>query len=80
MISRVSISALSLLFEIELQIIIIVGPADRLKARTSQILISKRGFHFKEMARRVHYDIEKSSALTLNALAALLEKSREITN
>ncbi len=80
MISRVSISALSLLSEIELQIITIVGFADRLKARTSQILILKRGFHFKGMARRVHYDIEKSSALILNALTALLEKSREITN
>lgn len=80
MISRVSTSALPLLFEIELQIITIVDLADCLKARTSQILISKRGFHFKEMTRRVHYDIEKSSALTLNALTALLEKSREITN
>ncbi len=80
MISRVSISALPLLFEIELQIITIVDFADRLKARISQILISRRGFHFKEMARRVHYDIEKSSALILNALTALLEKFREITD
>jgi len=80
MISRVSISALPLLFEIELQIITIVDFADRLKARISQILISRRGFHFKEMARRVHYNIEKSSALILNALTALLEKFREITD
>lgn len=80
MIPRVSTSALPLLSEIELQITTIVDPADRLKARTSQILISKRGFHFKEMARRVHYDIEKSPALTLNALAALLDKSRETTD
>jgi len=80
MIPRVSTSALPLLSEIELQIITTVGPAGRLKARTSQILISKRGFHFKGMARRVHYDIKKSPALTLNALAALLDKSRETTD
>ncbi len=80
MISRVSISALPLLFEIELQIITIVDLADRFKARISQILILKRNFHFKEMTRRVHYNIEKSSALILNALTALLEKFREITN
>lgn len=80
MISRILISALPLLFEIELQIITIVDLADHLKARISQILISKRDFHFKEMTRRVHYDIEKSSALILNALTALLEKFREIMN